>query len=397
MSEARVFSPRLIAGIVFAGMVAFAAFVLLLAFGGSIASGGDGRPHPLSNSAVGFSGLVRLLDARGETRFIRRPSELRTEDLVVVALEERTEPRAVADLLRSRGGRATVLILPKWGTVPDPARPGWVRATDAGVPPPRLPGERIRTAVERRSRGGQPSQGQGFLRGISPPVPALAQTAAAKGLQPLLTTSDGGILVGRWGNSPHYLVADPDLLNNHGIADPRRGFAAVRLIEELNSTGAQSIAFDLTLNGFGAGEGRSLLRLAFEPPFLVMTLALVAAAFLAGFHGLGRFGPTKREERAIAFGKAALVENSAGLIRQARRETRLGAAYVDVVRQEAARLTAAPRNLGGEALDEYLDRFSAPGAPNFGELAARLRVARDRDGLISAARALAIWKEELIR
>lgn len=396
MSDARVFSPRVVVGIVFAGIVAFAAFVLLLAFGGSIGSGGDGRPHPLSNSAVGFSALVRLLETRGDTGFIRRRSELGSEDLVVVALEERTDPQAIEDLLRRRGGRATVLILPKWMTVPDPARPSWVRWIGVGSQA-RLPRGQIRTAVARGPQASRRAEGHEFLRGISPPVPAHAQTASAKSLQPLLTTPDGGILVGRWGEAPHYLVAEPDLLNNHGIADPQRAYAAVRLLEELSPTGAEAIRFDLTLNGLGAGEGRSLLRLAFEPPFLVMTLALVAAAFLAGFHGLGRFGPTKREERAIAFGKAALVENSAGLIRQARRETRLGGAYVEVVRQEAARLTAAPRNLSGEALDEYLNRFSGPDAPNFGELAARLRLAPDRDGLISAARALAIWKEELIR
>lgn len=396
MSAAHPFSPRLIGGIAAAGIVAFAAFVLLLAFGGSLSSGRDGRPHALSNSAVGFSGLARLLDSRGDTRFIRHASGPQTEDLVVVAVEASTDPRQLSELLQRRSSRATLLILPKWRTLPDPARPGWVRYTGAGTPNP-LALRGIRTGLSPRSAYTGRARAEGFLEGLSPAVPLYAQAIEGKGLRPLVTAPDGRMLVARWGNAPHYIVADPDLLNNHGIADAERARAAVRLVEELNTTGARAVHFDLTINGFGSAGGHNLLRLLFEPPFLVMTLALIAAAFLAGYHGLNRFGPARPEERAIVFGKAGLVENSAGLIRLAKREMRLGGAYVDVVRQEAARITAAPRSLQGNALDRYLDRFSAPGAPTFGDLAVRVMLARDRSDMVAAARALSRWKEELTR
>jgi hypothetical protein len=397
MSETRIFNPRLIAGIAVAGIAAFAAFVLLLAYGGSLGSGSDGGAHPRSNSAVGFSGLVRLLDGRGETSFVRRAWELETDDLVVVALEERSDPRGLRQLLNNRSGRATLIILPKWMTVRDPARGGWVRRVGM-LPPQAFPPGPLNVRVGR-SRGGGSAEPHQFLTDISPPLPQTVQTISGKGLEPLLTTPDGDILLGRLGDTTHYVVAEPDLLNNHGIADRQRALAAVRLLEQLNSTEGAPVHFLVSLDGLasGASEDRSLLRLALEPPFLAMTLALLVAAFLGGYHGLNRFGPARREERAIAFGKAALVENSAGLIRQARREARLGEAYADVVRQEAARITAAPRGLAGPALDDYLDRFSAPGAPTFSQLAERLRSAGRRDALMSAARALAIWKEEIIR
>ena len=113
-------------------------------------------------------------------------------------------------------------------------------------------------------------------------------------------------------------LADPDLINNHGLRNAETARAALALIDALNSTGARQVDFDLTMNGLGArGAAPNLLQLAFEPPFLAMTLALFVAALLAGLHGAFRFGPARREERAIAFGKAALVENSAGLIRLA--------------------------------------------------------------------------------
>jgi hypothetical protein len=135
----------------------------------------------------------------------------------------------------------------------------------------------------------------------------------------------------------------------------------------------------------------------FEPPFLAMTLALLVAAFLAGLYGVSRFGPVRRPERAIAFGKAALVENSAALVRLAGREVRLGGAYADLVRDEAARAGAAPPHLQGEALEVYLDRFSKPGEPVFQQLAWDVREAPDRAMLLTAARALFAWKKDMIR
>jgi hypothetical protein len=140
-----------------------------------------------------------------------------------------------------------------------------------------------------------------------------------------------------------------------------------------------------------------VLRLAFEPPFLAMTLALVAAALLAGLHGAFRFGPTLVEARSIALGKTALVENSAGLIRLAEREARLGAAYADVVRQETARTTGAPAALPDSDLDAYLNRLGKPDRPAFSELAARLAGARDRHELMASARALSDWRKSVLR
>jgi hypothetical protein len=110
-----------------------------------------------------------------------------------------------------------------------------------------------------------------------------------------------------------------------------------------------------------------------------------------------RFGPARPPVRAIPFGKAALVENSAGLVRLAHREVRLGGGYADVVRDDAARAGAAPPNLNDEALEAYLDRFTRPGETPFSRLAHALRSARDRHEMMAAARALFRWKKDLIR
>lgn len=402
MSAANPFNPRLVFGLIAAGVAAFAALLLLLAFGGGPNNRTDGRAHALSVSAVGFKGLVDLVGRFHDAYRIESAEDVSTEDLVVVAIEPQSDPADIAKLMDQRHGRATLLILPKWFTRFDPRHRGWVRAQGAGAgfnvsAQLRQP---VRLRILDSPGGGARARGEDFLAGLSMPVPAEPQVIEGNGLTPLVRLAGGGALVARLGNQPHYIVADPDLLNNHGLRDPAAARAALALIDGLNSTDAQGVGFDVTINriaGAANAERPSLLRVAFEPPFLAMTLALAFAALLAGLHGAARFGQARREERAIALGKSALVENSAGLIRLARREPKLGPAYADLIRQEAARAAAAPLWLQGEALDAYLNRLSRPGGPSFSELAAQLIQVRDRHGLVAAARALFSWKKDIIR
>jgi len=395
--QAQPFNARLVAGLIAAGLAAFAALLLLIAYGDRIGPVGGARAPALSVGATGFKGLVTLVGRVRETSTIDSPADLSTDDLVVVALGLHNRPRDVARLLELRSDRATLLILPKWVTVPHDERRGWVRALGPGAGPAAddlIAGE-SRTRILRDRPG--LALGQDFLDGLSVPVPRSPQVIEGGDITPLVTMPGGGALVARLGVQPHYVAADPDLFDNHGLRDPAQARAALALIAALNSSEGGAVAFDLTVNGLTDDNARSLLRTALEPPFLAMTLALVFAALLAGLHGAFRFGQARREERAIAFGKAALVENSAGLIRLAKREARLGGAYADVVRHDAARLAGAPPALQGEALDAYLDRLTKGDSPPFSALAARLAQARDRHELIAAARALFSWKKDIIR
>lgn len=395
MSTQQPFNPKLVAGLIVSGIVAFVVLLLLVAYGGGIGSGRDGRAHALSVSAVGFKGMVQLVDEFREAHLDETASEW-SDHLLIVTLEERNNPADLARLLEQRADYPTLIILPKWLTMNDPARRGWVRALAPGAGGSMGSWFGKGTSVSL-SRGQAPLRvnGANILEGIDYPVPRSPQQIEGPNLTPLASLPRGGALIAQVGDEPHYVLADPDLFNNHGLRDPARARAALATIERLNGEG-EFVDFDVSLNGFGsASRSPSLLRLAFEPPFLVMTLALFFAALLAGLHGAFRFGPARREERAIAFGKAALVENSAGLIRLARREANLGAAYVDVVRQEAARTASAAPVLQGEALDAYLDRLSRPGQPSFSDLVAQFSGARDRHSLMVAARALVQWKKEI--
>jgi len=394
------FNARLVIGLIVAGLIAFSALVLLLAFGSRIGPIHDARAPALSVSATGYKGLVSLAGHFHETRQISGTEDLSTDDLVVVAVEANNRAEDVQRLIDLRRDRATLIILPKWVTIPDRSHRGWVRAlgTGAGQEAIALLGGKLQVRVSPNdAAGGQRATGRDFLEGLSVPVPGNVQTISGEAVTPLLVTPGGETLIARMGAQPHYVAADPDLFNNHGLHDPAQAQAALALLETLNSRAGGPVAFDLTVYGLSDDNSRNLLRTLLEPPFLPMTLALIAAALLAGLHGAFRFGQARREQRAIAFGKAALVENSAGLIRIARRETRLGTAYADVVRQDAARIAAAPPNLQGEALDAYLDRIGRGGGQTFSALAARLVAARDRHELVAAARALFSWKKDIIR
>ena len=114
---------------------------------------------------------------------------------------------------------------------------------------------------------------------------------------------------------------------------------------------------------------------------------------LAGIQALVRFGAARRPERAIAFGKAALVDNSASLIRKAGREAHLGPRYADVIRERAAALFRLPASLSPQELDMRLESLNS--RRSFGALAAAAGAAHNRDELLGAAQSLHDWVEEV--
>jgi len=149
--------------------------------------------------------------------------------------------------------------------------------------------------------------------------------------------------------------------------------------------------FDVTSNGLG--RSRSPLLLAFDAPFLGVTLTIFATLLLAAIQALTRFGASRLPQRALAFGKAALVDNSAALIRKAGREARLGPRFADVVRDRAVALFRLPTTLSPELLDGRLDALDA--RRSFTSLATAASQAYTRDELLGAAISLHHWLEEV--
>ncbi|MEP9357139.1 hypothetical protein [Sphingomonas sp. KR3-1] len=380
------FAMRTVLVLVILGVVAFLGFVLLAAYADDLQPAQRPGNHALAPSAVGFAGAAELVRrVHGSATMIRREADLGTHDTLVVTLSPGTDPDALKKLLDRRVSQPTILVLPKWLTFPRRDKPGWV--TSFGT----LPAEMVEKQLTKLTLVKITDNGPG-LRTITGGElePVYADTEDGDSEQ-IFTDPDGRLLVAWMKKRPLLIVADPDLLDNQGLKTLE---GAERAMQILGAFEGRAIAFDLTLHGFGRNP--NLLKLAFEAPFLPLTLCLLLAALLAGWHAMLRFGPPLPEARAVAFGKRAIVENGAALLRLARRRHRTGDRYAALIREVAASATGAPASLPPEALDRYLDRLDKDGEP-FTALADRAADARDTRTLLDAARALYQWKRTVTR
>ncbi len=402
----RAFDPRVVVGLILTGIVAIAAFTLLVTFGPDLQSGNNGGTHALSRSATGYSGLYDLAEAAGmHPTMLRRDSQQQPlgehEDLGLLVLTPPPDTPAMEVVERIGDYAGPVLVvLPKYRTMALPLRRGWVQPFARLLgPSPSVPTEHwgVEAVVSPLSIARDTPIRLDFDDGgsMAARAPADMVQLTGEGLFPMASV-DGHMLIGSpKGYANIYLLADPDFLNNRAMANAAHAGAALALLRRLNE-GNDRLTFDLTLSGIGGG-GRSVLRLALTPPFLGLTLCLVAAALLALWQGFVRFGPPWREVRAVAMGKAALVANGARLIVQARRLPHFAPRYAALVRDAAARRLHAPTGISGVALDRWLDRFVDRSGRRYSDLAGDLSRATTADTLVQRAAALNQWRRDVTR
>ncbi len=402
MTDAPTFGARMVGLLLAAGIALAGLFAVLTAYAPDLGNGQDGGAHALSNAAIGFSGIVRLAQATGTATSLSRDARnLPARGLLVLTPGPTTPPADVAALITARnaqpGATPILLVLPKWKTSPKFGGRGWVEQSGV-LPEPDL-ADATRTVAPYFVVDIKPlppccltadkDDGIAFpvpdhLRGLEVP------TGAKTKLQTVLWDNRDNAVIAWLPDKDVYILAEPDLLNNHALRDPATARAALALLAKLADGGP--IAFDLTLNGFG--RSRNIARLAFEPPFLALTLVLCAAAALAGLQAAIRFGSPRATPRALAFGKRALVDNAAELIRSARREPAMAARYARLMLDDAAAVRGAPPGLSPSALGKWLDR-RATASPAFDTLDTAANDARTRDDGLAAARALYAWKEDV--
>jgi hypothetical protein len=427
----QIFKPATIALMILVGVVGFFGAMVLGAYAPDLEGAGHPGGHAASHSAIGFSGLVQLAGATGRNPQIVRDEGAWTGDELVVATPEGAAVN-LNKIIEARGtSKPTLYVLPKWDAVEDRKHKGWVRIVGLtpvfqpeGVLAPGLtfdikrhldrkpPLSVVDSTVPEAIRFVTPAKLQVIER---PAKPAKASTAAPPvivavnppgngdesgndnfdytfdDIQPLITDDSGGIVLGEIDN--FYILADPDLLDNVAMKRPENAAAALALLDWINPTGARSVAFDVVLNGLG--RTKSVLRLAFDPPMLAMTLTLAVMVLLLGIRAAGRFGAPRPRARAIAFGKTALVDNGAMLVRKAGKARRLGGRYAAVIREQAVQAFGVSARLTPPEVDRYLDGLG--GGPAFTEFAAAAERANNDSEMLAAARALHTWKREIVR
>ncbi|MFD1786799.1 hypothetical protein ACFSC3_04360 [Sphingomonas floccifaciens] len=413
-----LFRARTVVILLVIGIGGFIGTLIMGAYAPDLRSGRDGGGHALSNAATGYRAIVELAQATGRNPRIVRDTRLFGTPDLLIATPERASVN-ISAAVAGRDYKPTLFVLPKWQTEADPDRSDWVRrkgllplSEPIGV---LAPGTRFQ--MRRVKSGGMMLTNVALPAAVAFRAPRVLQVITDASftispadenedgevtedemgqvprLIPLITDGNGGIVLARLGDAPRFVLAEPDLIDNLGMKDIGQARAALALFDALDPRKDRGIAFDVTFNGLG--RSRSPLKLAFEPPFLSVTLTIAAALLLVGLNALGRFGPVVPRPRAIAYGKTALLDNSAGLVRRAGREARMGGRYAAAIRDRAARIFGAPARLKDTALTAYLDTLGH--GRRFSELASDAESATDRRSVLQAALALHRWQAGITR
>jgi len=421
--SASPFSPRTLLAVLAVGAAAFLLLLYAIGAGWDGSRDRNGGAHAAANGLNGFAGLVRLLEEQGhEVSLSRSEARLDDEGLLVLTPQHGADGEAIAEIISARRYVGpTLLILPKWvamsaDQIPGvEAEPGWVLLGSA-VEPEWL--KSVEGLEDAEAETGEHSKWKGLgLAGALPdPENGLALMAASvktsewASVLPLVTDEDGDLVAGYLNDGgiypaldeaagydpsedgdedlwPVVIVAEPDLLNNYGLADRRRAQASLALINAMIEDYELDIVFDLTAAGIARSE--NLLTLAFQPPFLAATLCLLLAALVIAWRAFRRFGPPVAEAPALAMGKRQLARNGGGLVARAKRLHLLGPPYATLV---AARLAEALgiREADPQAREAAMARvLAARGlAADYTERADALRRARHPNELLRAASAL---------
>ena len=400
-ADRSAFSARTVIALLAAGVFAFSAFMVLSAYAPDLRDGSDGGGHALSRSGIGFAGVVRLLKAIGDPVVVSRDPQARKASTGLLVLTP-TPASSTDDLSDMTTAGPTLVVLPKWEAMPDPANPGWV--IGVGVLPPdavaQLLAKRFGAVKIIRDGGPAPVRLSGLAAAdlVTGPVDELQTLSGGDGLIPIVRDARGRTILAGTADSRAFVLSDPDLMNTRGMKDLATARAAVAIVQRLRKADGP-IMFDVTLDGFS--RSRNLLKLAFQPPFLGATLCLAAAALLTALQSIARFGAPRRAGRAIALGKQALADNSAGLIRLARREPKMASRYLDLTRKAVAEGLGAHGPVGarlaeGELtalLDRQAERLNAK--HRLSALAAEAQSVTDRAGLMRLARNLYAWRMEM--
>jgi len=233
---------------------------------------------------------------------------------------------------------------------------------------------------------------------VDPALPEGLQLLVGSSLNPVVATR-AGLLIGEKIQRGRriWIVADPDLLSNHGLFVGDGAAFAGALIEALRGP-AGAVVFDESVHGFAAPAANPL-RALLEFPFVVASLYALATLAVVLWSAMGRFGAAEPAPVARVAGKMGLIRNVAELIAFAGGREDVAMNYLRYSVDDAARRLRAPAGLGLERQMEWLDGVGrARGrAGGVADIARRLVGQRQDGALARAALDLHDWKQEILR
>ncbi len=235
------------------------------------------------------------------------------------------------------------------------------------------------------------------------------QSISGPNLQPVLLGPNGEVLLSRVvvtrgrqpSKAPVYLLSDPDLLDNQILADPQKVIAALALIDGIAppAKGKPSIVFNLVFNGMAYEH--DIFHALSRPPFIAVPLCLLIAGLGLMWAAFSRFGPPRLAEAGPSLGRGVqvLADNAARLVGVAFKETKLGPAYADVVRDSVLKTRGYRAIATADSPDDLAERIGRlhGTTDSFTDLKARAGRVLTVHQLIDITLRLHAWKTEIER
>jgi hypothetical protein len=398
-----VFSRRLLTGWIAGAVVVFA--ISLYFMGGGQLSGPDSvGPSTFSRSAIGHAGIAEMLQQLAIPVVKSQSSSLAklAPGSVLVIAEPRRSGQS-EDAIRTLLKASTILlVLPKWTGQPSDRKPGWLR--EVGERPP-LDAQWALNLIAPR---GEVVREKGTVQwttnalSITPDVDLPAQLVRGDRLRPIIGAMQG-MLVGEISDRDRkiWVLADPDIIANHGFAREGNAALALALINALRGSDG-SVVFDETVHGFVVRPVSPFLLL-FRFPFVVATAQGLLAVALLLWATLRRFGAPQTAPPPLRAGREGLLQNIAKLVEFTGHRDVMVKRYVQETVRDTAGQLHAPRELAGAGLMAWLQRVGLARGVTI-DCEAVLRQAAEPDtthrrypsSLVRLARDIHQWKGEIV-
>jgi len=212
-----------------------------------------------------------------------------------------------------------------------------------------------------------------------------------------LVSSGGDMLIARVCRQPSiFVLSDPDVIANHGLWRGDNAVLAMSFVSLMRNGDGPVVTPGAPIRQPVKGKP-NVFGLAFEPPFVLITIAAFVAIAIAVWLAAMRFGPPAAEAPDRPPGIHTLIEVAARLL-GARAGDRLLRRYAELVVLDLGRRLHAPRTLSGMAeIGAWLDasRQGESSELKYAVLAQRIDSAGPAETVTRAAE-LHRWREELL-
>ncbi len=402
-------STGFIIGLILIGLFSFSALIGLSGYADDLRDKNNGQAHALSNSAIGFGGLKILLEnIDGNVTLDPNKAPFNASDVLRIYTLNSAYQTDILDELNTTSPK--LIVLPKWNVQATPNRQGWVRKSPFGD----IQGEGLlESNLEALSGEIEIAQAKNDSETLAKNYTFLIaknavsyttrvarlQTMNGSNLTPIITSENKTVLA-KLKNTQTYILADPDFLNTAGLNTKSGARFAVDMLTHIKQeTGARGYVFDLAIHGIGGRQ--NMVKLFTQPPFLSITILLLALIGLIGWQAFLRFGDPQKGSNEdfgedLHMGPQSLTRTTAEFLAIAGREPNIMADYAKLIRDQVHKELSLPGR-DPQSRNTALDKreHAKTLEPSFEMLRAEAVAVTHKNEMIRVAKALQDWKKDI--